>query len=788
MKTQLTAEEKSKLLQGTNMMQTNASEKAGIKQIQMADGPIGLRLNKSTAFPTSINIASGWNEKNAYEMGKSIAEECRYYGVNMLLGPGVNIKRNSLCGRNFEYYSEDPLLAGKLGANFVQGVQSQGVGATVKHYALNNQENFRVVSDSIADERAMREIYLKPFEIVIKEGNPSAVMTSYNKVNGAYASENKMLISDVLRGNWKYDGLVMSDWGGTDDRVESVKVGVDLEMPGDTLYNVERLKNAIESGEIIEQADKSVERLKKTAEKIVKEKTETCDFSKHSELCTEIATDCAVLLKNDGILPLDKKEKLCIIGEGFIKNRYQGSGSSLIDSYVLITHKDAFKVRNVEYEYAKGYDMINPKTDKKLIAEGIEKAKNYEKVIVFIGPSDYVESEGYDRESMKLAQNQTDLVNALLEQGKKVVCVFFGGSPVELPFADKVNAILCMYLPGETFGESTARILFGEKNPNGKLAETWAKNYSDVPYGNEYAKSINELYKESIYVGYRYYYTAGVETRYEFGYGLSYNEYEYSDLKTDKDIDGKVTVSLTVKNKGNMQGGEIVQLYAKLPGSKVFRAGKELRGFTKVYLEPGESKRVSISFNLSDLAFYNVKTSSFTVEKGEYVIEVGASSKDIRLTDKILVDGIETCPYETEINQMMTGAKLITNEQFEKLLGKPLPYEPLKKPLTMNSKIIDYKSKLFGKMIYKLLTSFARAEKKKANKLPEGPEKDNALKNAYFYKKIGDVNNLRILVNTSSGRLPYHVARGLVEIANGHLIKGIKYATGKTKPEYDKKS
>lgn len=485
--TELTKKEKSALLQGTDFMYTHGVPRLDILPLAMADGPHGLRkqigggdngVSKSepaTAFPTAACVASSWNPENAEKIGNAIGEECRYYGVHMLLGPGVNIKRNPLCGRNFEYYSEDPLLAGKFGAAFVRGVQSMGVSACLKHFALNNQENFRFVGNSVADERAIREIYLKPFETAVKEGKPGAVMSSYNRINGTFASENKWLLTDVLRTEWGFDGIVMSDWGGIQDRVAGVRAGEDLEMPGDTAVSLKKVYDALSDGSLSgDETNACVTRILAATERFASaSKTESFDRDRHAELAAEVAADSAVLMKNDGTLPLDKTKPVCVIGELFEKMRYQGSGSSMISPTKVVTHKDAFDARGIKYEYARGYSAGVDPAEGEPIAEAVALALagKYDIVLLYLGLTDLAESEGGDRAHMRLPDDQLELVNALMKTGKKIVIVLSGGSPVELPFAGGVSAILNLYLPGQCGGEPERDCFLAKPTP----PESWRR-------------------------------------------------------------------------------------------------------------------------------------------------------------------------------------------------------------------------------------------------------------------------------------------------------------------------
>ena len=578
---QMTVEEKAALVSGVNFMYTNPIPRMGIPSLSVADGPHGLRKQikggdnglsisePATSFPTAACTASGWNPENTRKMGEAIAEECRFYGVHTLLGPGVNIKRNPLCGRNFEYFSEDPLLSGVMGAAAVEGVQSKGVGVSLKHFALNNAENFRLMGNSVASENTMRRIYLKPFEYIVKNAKPATVMCAYNQVNGTFCSEHKWLLTDVLRNEWGFDGPVISDWGAMHDRVKSLKAGLDLEMPGDTVICRRWILDGIADGSLpAEDLDKACRNILKWIEKYALPADKTpVDWEAHHALAGDIAADCAVLMKNDGVLPLSGNEKLHIAGELFEHMRYQGAGSSCINPTMLTTPKDAF--------------------DKK----GIQSVpiEDSEIVLAFIGMTDFCESEGCDREDMCLPEDQLSLLETLCSSGKKVVVVLFGGSPVELPFFDKVSAILNMYLPGQNGGTAVSDLLFGVRNPSGKLAETWPMRYEDVPTAKTFSKKLTEVYHEGCEVGYRYYNKHGVPVRCPFGYGLSYTAFE----KTEWTKNGE-SYSQTITNTGSRYGGEVAQLY--IDG--------ELRAFKKVYLEPGESVTVTLVPEPEDDAVY----------------------------------------------------------------------------------------------------------------------------------------------------------------------------------------
>ena len=624
----LTTEEKAALVAGTDFMFTNPVPRLHIPSLRMSDGPHGLRVQTeggdngvtasepATSFPTAATVASSWEPENSRLIGAAIGKEAHKYGIHVVLGPGANIKRNPLAGRNFEYFSEDPYLAGKMAAAEVKGIQNEGVGVSVKHFALNNAENFRFMGNSVADERAIREIYLKVFETIVKEAHPATMMCAYNKINGEYCCENKWLLTDVLRKEWGFDGLVMTDWGAMHDRVKSLKAGLDLEMPGDTAICRKWILDGVKDGSLaMEVLDEAVKNVLILVETYARSHPDDCDFEANDRLACEIAEDSAVLLKNDGVLPLDEKEKLFVCGDLFEKMRYQGAGSSMINPTKLTTPKDAFDAMGVRYTYARGYAENSTSTNGALLREALEGAKKFQKVLVFAGLTDYVESEGCDREDMRLPENQLALIDALINAGKQVIVVLFGGSPVELPFAERVSAILNLYLPGQSGGRACASLLFGKANPCGRLAETWPLRYEDVPFGKTFGKSENEVYKESFFVGYRYYTTAKKQVRYPFGYGLSYTSFAWSDMQLSEEGD-RFMISCRVKNTGTRDGAEVVQLYVSAPESNVYKPLRELRAFQKVRLAAGGGREKSDSPSTKTNFVISICRSAFGSWKG----------------------------------------------------------------------------------------------------------------------------------------------------------------------------
>ena len=686
---EMTAEEKAALVSGTDFMYTNPIPRLGVPSLCMSDGPHGLRKQigggdngvsesePATAFPTAACAASGWNPENCRRIGAAIAEECRYYGVHTLLGPGVNIKRNPLCGRNFEYYSEDPLLAGLMGAAQVEGLQSGGVGASVKHFALNNSENYRFMGNSVASENTIRNLYLKPFEYIVKHAKPATVMCAYNQINGTFCSENKWLLTDILRNEWGFRGAVISDWGAVRDRISGLKAGMDLEMPGDTAICRRWILDALADGSLpMEALDKACRNILRWIDEYYRPADPTpVDWEAHHRLSAEIAADCAVLMKNDGVLPLNGEEKLHITGELFETMRYQGAGSSMIHPTTVTTPKDAFEARGIR---------------------SVELAES-DVVLVFAGLTDEYESEGGDREHMRLPDSQLHQIDALCESGKKIVVVLFGGSPVELPFFDRVSAILNMYLPGQNGGTAVYELLFGEKNPSGKLAETWPLRYEDVPGHDAFGKGVNEVYAEGCEVGYRYYNTHGVPVRCPFGFGLSYTTFEHSEWERNGN-----TYSQTITNTGGRFGGEVAQLY--LDG--------ELAGFEKVWLAPGETKTVTITAE--------------DEPKHEYSDEYA------------------------------------------------VPPELPRFPVTLESRFTDLKQTFMGRILYNAVLSVAEKQRKEAERMPDGPEKDNKRKGAFFLKRILESNSPRSMSMCAGASMPYNFAQGFVELTNGHLLRGAR--------------
>lgn len=794
---ELTNNEKIALVSGHDFMKTNPIPKKGIPALVMSDGPHGLRKQigkadngisqsePATTFPTASATASSWNPENSRRMGEAIANECRHYGVHMLLGPGCNIKRNPLCGRNFEYCSEDPLLAGEMASAQIRGLQENGVAACVKHFALNNEENNRFLGNSVCDERAMREIYLKPFEHVVKKAKPAAVMCAYNQINGVYCSENGDLLNGILRKDWGFDGLVMTDWGAVHDRIKALNAGLDLEMPGDVAWCRQQLAEGLSDGSVTEKVlNTSARRILDAVDKWSRTSVFCeADFDAHAALAAEIATDSAVLLENDGTLPLDSKEELLIIGDLFFKMRYQGCGSSMISSAELTDHAAAFSKRGIRYTALRGYRENDDAPQQALIAEAVAAVKKAKQVVIYAGLTDWVESEGADREHMRLPAGQLALIDAVLDAGVKPVIVLFGGSVTEVPFSGRVSAILDMFLPGESGGEATARLLFGEANPAGRLSETWPLTYDDVPSSGSFNTHRYEIYRESTLVGYRYYEACGKSVRYPFGYGLSYTAFGWSSMTVAED--GRIlTVSLSVCNTGNREGAEVVQLYVKAPGKAVPRKAHELKAFRKVFLPAGREETVSLSVPLDELRFWSAAEKRWVLEDGEYQLDLCSDAHTVRLSQSVMIAGeVIKQQLSDELHVIYSDGCLnrLNDRMYGLLTGLPVHGDTPLLPITLDSRFSDMKQTLMGRILYGAVLSVAAKQQKAAEKLPEGPERDNRLKGALFLKRILDSNSLCSMAMCAGKQMPHHLILAFAELANGHMLKGIKLCLVKEK-------
>lgn len=651
---EMTLEEKAGLCSGQDFWTTKAIERLGIPSIMMTDGPHGLRKQKSssdvdnlgifnsvpsTCFPSAVGLASTWDRDLIHEVGVALGKECQAEDVAILLGPGVNIKRSPLCGRNFEYFSEDPYLTSELASSHVDGVQSQGVGTSLKHFAANNQEHRRMTSDSVVDERTLREIYLASFENVVKKSQPWTVMCSYNKVNGVYASENKRLLTEILKDEWGHEGFVVSDWGAVNEREAGVEAGLELEMPSSGGIGDRRIVEAVKDGRLSEEAlNKAVERYLTVLFKAVDSKKENATYNQeeHHQLARKVAGESVVLLKNEaGTLPLKKEGSIAVIGAFAKKPRFQGGGSSHVTPTKLDEPLEEIQTLapQARVTFAEGYSLDSAEVDDVLISEAKTVANNADVAVLFVGLPDSFESEGYDRTHLSIPRNHQKLIEAVAEVQKNVVVVLSNGSPIEMPWLDRVGAVLEGYLGGQAFGGGMADVLFGEVNPSGKLAETFPLELSHNPsYLNFPGEGDTVEYKEGIFVGYRYYDKKKIKPLFPFGFGLSYTTFEYTNVtvSSDKIKDTEtVDVQVTVKNTGAVVGKEVVQVYVRDKGDKVIRPEKELKGFAKVELQPGEEKTVTITLDKRSFAYYNVDLKDWHVQSGEFDILVGGSSDRI---------------------------------------------------------------------------------------------------------------------------------------------------------------
>lgn len=727
----MTLEQKAGLCSGADFWHLKSNEHLGLDQIMVCDGPHGLRKQNSenekvgignsypaTCFPTAVTTACSWDQELLYKIGSALGDECVQEEVAVLLGPGVNMKRSPLCGRNFEYFSEDPYLAGKMGAAFINGVQSKGIGTSLKHFAANNQEMNRMTGNSVVDERTLREIYLTAFEIAVKEAHPATVMNAYNQLNGVFCSENNKTQNDILRKEWGFKGAVVSDWGAVNKRVDGLAGGNDLEMPSSGGYNDKKIIDAVKNGELDEAVlDTAVDRLIEIILNAKKVEKKSYCINEHHALAKEAAANSIVLLKNEGnILPLANKDQtIAVIGEMAIDPRYQGAGSSLVNPTKKENALDCLKAAGYKIKFAKGYNKKNnPKEEKQLFNEAIEAAKNADAAILFIGLTEDYESEGFDRKHMELPEAHDALVEAVYKVNPNVVVVLSGGSPVEMPWINRVRGLLNVYLAGQAGAAAVADIIAGKANPCGKLAETYPMKLSDTPTYKNYALPEKDaFYTESIYIGYRFYDKANKAVRFPFGFGLSYTSFEYSKLKLSKKkltSGDEIEVSFTVKNTGDVAGCEVAQVYVGKGDTAIFRAPKELKGFAKVALEPKEKKTVTVTLNERSFAFYNTQTSDWCVENGEYEILVGSSSKDILLKDKISADKFDNSKmpdYQAVPVYFSTEPNKATKEDLAVLYGGELPVTPIKEKCDYNTTIDDMSDKGIGKLISKIVKKVA---------------------------------------------------------------------------------
>jgi beta-glucosidase len=685
---EMTLEEKASLCSGRDFWHTKAIDRLGVPEVMVSDGPHGLRKQdqkadhagindsiKAVCFPAACAMAASFDRELIYEIGKALGEECQHENVSTILGPAVNVKRSPLCGRNFEYFSEDPYLTTEMATSHIKGVQSKNVGTSIKHFLANNQEHRRMSTSSQIDERTLREIYLAAFEGAVKNAKPWTVMCSYNKINGTYASENKRYLTDILRGEWGFDGYVMSDWGAVNDRVKGIEAGLDLEMPGSNGVNDARIVQAVKEGSLDEKIlDGAAERILNIINRYIENrKSDTkWDMEAHHELARKFEGECMVLLKNEGILPLKKGSRVAFIGKYADKPRYQGGGSSHVNSFK--TESALAAVKGIaDVTYAQGYEDNKDIINEEMIREAEEAAKNAEVAVIFAGLPDVFESEAYDRSHMSMPNCQNELIKRIAKVQPHTVVVLHNGSPIEMPWEEEVKGILEAYLGGQAVGKACVDVLFGDVNPSGKLPETFPRKLQDNPsylyYGGEGDSS---EYREGVFVGYRYYDAKYMDVLFPFGYGLSYTTFNYSNLKSSsKDIKDteNLTVTVDVTNTGGKAGKEIVQLYVGKQESKVKRPLKELRGFEKLSLNPGETKTVTFTLTKRAFSYYNTEINDWYEENGDYQILIGKSSRDIVINDTVHVEASKMLPFKLTVNT--TFGDLFENPEASEAL-KPL--------------------------------------------------------------------------------------------------------------------
>lgn len=781
---QMTLEEKCYLLSGKDFWQTRSVERLGVPNMTLSDGPHGIRkqagegdqlgLNPSlpaTCFPTAATVANSWDPALGEEIGAHLGEEAASQGVCVILGPGLNVKRSPLCGRNFEYFSEDPYLAGKMAASYIRGIQKNGVAACPKHFAANSQELRRMASDSVMDERTLREIYLTGFEIAVKEGRAKSIMSSYNRVNGTYANENKHLLQEILRDQWGFEGFVVSDWGGSNDHTAGVTAGSHLEMPttgGDSdLELVDAVKSGRLSQELLDRrVDELLDVILSVTAAVKPLEGKPFDIDAHHNLAARASEQSIVLLKNEGnILPLKKGAKVAVIGEFAQKARYQGAGSSVVNPTRLDNAMDVIQNFNLDVAgFEAGYPRSG-KGDPAMQARAVELAKQADIVLLYIGLDEISESEGLDRSHMKLPQSQIDLLEAVAAANPNVVAVMSAGSAVEMPWLPKVKALVHGYLCGQAGASSVLKVIMGQVNPSGKLAESYPVRYEDVSSAPYFpSKERNAEYREGLYVGYRYYETANVPVLFPFGFGLSYTTFEYSDLSvTDKEA------TFTLKNTGGMDGAEVAQLYVSKPDGDVFRPTKELKGFAKVFLKAGESKKVTIPLDDTAFRYFNVDTNRFEVEGGTWTVLIGASCADIKLSGTVEVQGTGAkSPYDKQkFAKYFSGdIKAVSDGEFEALLGRPIPDGHWSGMLDMNDALCQmyYAKGAAGRLAYKILTHF----------INKSIEKGQPNLNLLFNYNMP----FRAIAKMTGGICTMEMAEGILTIVNGHFFKGLGAVIG----------
>lgn len=774
----MTLEEKAAFLSGKGEWQTWDFERLGIPSMYCSDGPHGIRkqagagdhlgLNPSlpaTCFPTAATMANSWDPALGEEIGRALGEEARVQDVHVVLGPGLNIKRSPLCGRNFEYFSEDPYLAGKMAAGYVRGIQSKGRYACPKHFAVNSQELRRMAMNAVVDERTLREIYLTGFEIAVKEGGAKALMTSYNQVNGTYSNENTHLLKDILREEWGYEGIVITDWGGSNDHVKGVAAGSDLEMPTPGMDSARQIVKAVQENRIPEEdVDACVDRLLDAVLTLTgrqEEKPSEFDKEAHHALAKKAAAQSAVLLKNqEDILPLKPGTHVALIGDFAFEPRYQGAGSSMVNTIKLDKMSELIGGYDLTVVgMARGYKR-DGEVDTVLEKEAVDLAQSVDVVLYCFGLDELSESEGVDRTHMRIPQNQITLLEAMARVNENIVGILSAGAVVEMPWHTSLKALLHGYLYGQAGAGAMLDIITGKVNPSGRLNETYPVRYEDTPAFKYFpSEERNSEYREALYVGYRYYDTAKVRVLYPFGFGLSYTEFQYRDLTVNPE-----GAEFTLTNTGNRDGAEVAQLYIGMKDGKVFRPAKELKGFQKVFLKAGESRRVHIPFDDKTFRYWNVRTDQWETEGGTYTIMIGASCLDIRLRTETEIEGTtDTYPYYTNRMPSYYSGLIgqVEDQEFQELLGYPIPSGKWNGDLTVNDAICQmyYAKSPAARFVYKKLTQM----KKKSE--DAGKPDLNIL---FIYNMP-----FRAIAKMTGGMVSMEMVEGIVTMVNGHLFRGL---------------
>ena len=780
----MSLEEKCYLMSGKDFWQSRSVKRLRVPNMALSDGPHGLRkqegasdqlgLNGSvpaTCYPTAATIANSWDPELGEAIGRHIGNEAAVQEVNVVLGPGLNIKRSPLCGRNFEYFSEDPYLAGKMAAGYIRGIQENGISACPKHFAANSQELRRMASNSVVDERTLREIYLTGFEIAVREAHPKSIMTSYNEVNGVYANENPHLLQEILRDEWGFDGFAVSDWGASNDHVEGVRAGSHLEMPTTGGDSDEELIRAVKEGKLSEEIlDRRVEELLpvvfSTNDAVQRGKDKGFGHEKYHAMAQKASEESIVLLKNEGnILPLKKGTKAAVIGE-FAKNpRYQGAGSSVVNPTKLDNAMEVIGQFELEVVgFAQGYKRTGP-ADSGLESEAVQLAKKADVVLLYLGLDEISESEGLDRQNMKMPESQIRLLKKIAKVNKNIVVIMAAGSAVEMPWLGACRALVHGYLCGQAGAKAILRVIMGEVNPSGKLSETYPLRYEDVPSKPYFpAKERTAEYREGLYVGYRYFETAGVPVLFPFGYGLSYTTFAYSNLKLSE-----TKAEFDITNTGNVDGAEVAQLYVSARCEGVYRPKKELKGFAKVFLKAGETRTVEIPITKETFRYFNAKTNRFEIESGAYEILIGASVADIRLAGVMEVAGTGApLPWDMKALPSYASGQIreVSDKEFAELLGHAIPDGHWKGELDRNDAICQlyYAKSAPARLVYKIMT----------NMLNKSMAKGKPDLNIMFIYNMP----FRAIGKMAGGICSQEMVDGIVSIVNGHFFGGLGQVIG----------